>query len=164
MLRIGILTVSDKGSEGQRADASGPAIADRLRAAGYETVWYGIVPDEMVLIEGKLLYLCDIVKADVVLTTGGTGLSPRDVTPEATLRVCDRQVPGIAEAMRVRPAEKAPRSMLSRGVAVTRGQTLIVNFPGSPKAVRECMDIVLPVLKHAAAVLKGTVSECAAPV
>ncbi len=164
MLRIGILTVSDKGSEGQRADASGPAIADRLRAAGYETVWYGIVPDEMVLIEGKLLYLCDIVKADVVLTTGGTGLSPRDVTPEATLRVCDRQVPGIAEAMRVRTAEKAPRSMLSRGVAVTRGQTLIVNFPGSPKAVRECMDIVLPVLKHAAAVLKGTVSECAAPV
>ena len=164
MLRIGILTVSDKGSEGQRADASGPAIADRLRAAGYETVWYGIVPDEMVLIDGKLLYLCDIVKADVVLTTGGTGLSPRDVTPEATLRVCDRQVPGIAEAMRVRTAEKAPRSMLSRGVAVTRGQTLIVNFPGSPKAVRECMDIVLPVLKHAAAVLKGTVSECAAPV
>lgn len=164
MLRIGILTVSDKGSEGQRADASGPAIADRLRAAGYETVWYGIVPDKMVLIEGKLLYLCDIVKADVVLTTGGTGLSPRDVTPEATLRVCDRQVPGIAEAMRVRTAEKAPRSMLSRGVAVTRGQTLIVNFPGSPKAVRECMDIVLPVLKHAAAVLKGTVSECAAPV
>ena len=164
MLRIGILTVSDKGSEGQRADASGPAIADRLRAAGYETVWYGIVPDEMVLIEGKLLYLCDIVKADVVLTTGGTGLSPRDVTPEATLRVCDRQVPGIAEAMRVRTAEKAPRSMLSRGVAVTRGQTLIVNVPGSPKAVRECMDIVLPVLKHAAAVLKGTVSECAAPV
>ena len=164
MLRIGILTVSDKGSEGQRADASGPAIADRLRAAGYETVWYGIVPDEMVLIEGKLLYLCDIVKADVVLTTGGTGLSPRDVTPEATLRVCDRQVPGIAEAMRVRTAEQAPRSMLSRGVAVTRGQTLIVNFPGSPKAVRECMDIVLPVLKHAAAVLKGTVSECAAPV
>ena len=164
MLRIGILTVSDKGSEGQRADASGPAIADRLRAAGYETVWYGFVPDKMVLIEGKLLYLCDIVKADVVLTTGGTGLSPRDVTPEATLRVCDRQVPGIAEAMRVRTAEKAPRSMLSRGVAVTRGQTLIVNFPGSPKAVRECMDIVLPVLKHAAAVLKGTVSECAAPV
>lgn len=164
MLQIGILTVSDKGSEGQRADASGPAIADRLRAAGYETVWYGIVPDEMVLIEGKLLYLCDIVKADVVLTTGGTGLSPRDVTPEATLRVCDRQVPGIAEAMRVRTAEKAPRSMLSRGVAVTRGQTLIVNFPGSPKAVRECMDIVLPVLKHAAAALKGTVSECAAPV
>lgn len=164
MLRTGILTVSDKGSEGQRADASGPAIADRLCAAGYKTVWYGIVPDEMVLIEGKLLYLCDIVKADVVLTTGGTGLSPRDVTPEATLRVCDRQVPGIAEAMRVRTAEKAPCSMLSRGVAVTRGQTLIVNFPGSPKAVRECMDIVLPVLKHAVAVLKGTVSECAAPV
>lgn len=86
------------------------------------------------------------------------------MTPEATLRVCDRQVPGIAEAMRVRTAEKAPCSMLSRGVAVTRGQTLIVNFPGSPKAVRECMDIVLPVLKHAVAVLKGTVSECAAPV
>ena len=115
MLRIGILTVSDKGSEGQRADASGPAIADRLRAAGYETVWYGIVPDEMVLIEGKLLYLCDIVKADVVLTTGGTGLSPRDVTPEATLRVCDRQVPGIAEAMRVRTAEKALRCFPLRG-------------------------------------------------
>lgn len=164
MLRIGILTVSDKSSKGQRVDESGPAISERLRAAGYETIWYGIVPDEMMLIEDKLLYLCDTMKVDVVLTTGGTGLSPRDVTPEATLRVCDRQVPGISEAMRVRTAEKAPRSMLSRGVAVTRGQTLIVNFPGSPKAVRECMDIVLPVLEHAAAVLKGTVKECAAPV
>lgn len=144
MLRIGILTVSDKGSEGQRADASGPAIADRLRAAGYETVWYGIVPDEMVLIEGKLLYLCDIVKADVVLTTGGTRAFPARRDPGSHVaRLRPARCPGIAEAMRVRTAEKAPCSMLSRGVAVTRGQTLIVNFPGSPKAVRECMDIVL---------------------
>lgn len=163
MLRIGILTVSDRSSTGQRVDTSGPVIADRLQAAGHKTAWYGIVPDEQVLIEEKLRYLCDELKVDAVLTTGGTGLSRRDVTPEATMRVAERQVPGIAEAIRVQSAEKAPRSMLSRGVAVTRGHALIINFPGSPKAVRECMDIVLPVLEHAAAVLRGAVNDCAEP-
>ena len=161
MLHVGVLTISDKGSKGEREDASGPAISDCLRAAGHRTAWYGIVPDEKMEIEDKLIYLADQVKVDVVLTTGGTGLSPRDITPEATMQVADRLVPGIAEAMRSQTAAKAPRSMLSRGVAATRGSTLIINFPGSPKAVRECMEVVLPVLEHAAAVLKGTVSECA---
>ena len=162
MLRIAILTVSDKSSAGQRADASGPAIAERLEAAGHKAVWYGIVPDEYDQIVAKLTALCDSLQVDAVLTTGGTGLSPRDVTPEATLHVAERQVPGISEAIRSQGAAKAKNAMLSRGVSVTRGSTLIINFPGSPKAVRECMDIVLPVLEHACAVLKGGVSECAA--
>lgn len=161
MMRVGILTVSDKGSRGEREDASGPAIADCLRAAGYEPAWYGIVPDEKTVISDHLIALCDRMNMDVVLTTGGTGLSPRDVTPEATLHIADRVVPGIAEAMRAQTAAKAPRSMLSRGAAVIRGSTLIINFPGSPKAVRECMEVVLPVLEHAVDVLKGAVSECA---
>ena len=161
MLRVGILTISDKGSRGERTDASGPAIADCLRAAGHDPAWYGMVPDEKTEIADKLIELCDFKGMDVVLTTGGTGLSPRDVTPEVTMKVADRMVPGIAEAMRSQTAAKATRSMLSRGVAATRGSTLIINFPGSPKAVRECMEVVLPVLEHATAVLKGTVSECA---
>ena len=164
MFKAAVVTVSDRSFRGERPDSGGPLVAKLLKDTGYEITETVIVPDEQPQIEAALRGLCDEVGVALVVTTGGTGFSPRDVTPEATLRVCDRQVPGIAEAMRVRTAEKAPRSMLSRGVAVTRGQTLIVNFPGSPKAVRECMDIVLPVLKHAAAVLKGTVSECAAPV
>ena len=159
-----VITVSDLGSQGLRQDTSGPAVCAMLEGMGFSVVHTAMLPDEAEQISAELRACADEKKIGLIVTTGGTGLSPRDVTPEATLRVCDRQVPGIAEAMRVRTAEKAPRSMLSRGVAVTRGQTLIVNFPGSPKAVRECMDIVLPVLKHAAAVLKGTVSECAAPV
>lgn len=161
-LRVGILTVSDKGSAGLREDKSGPAIQECLQDIEHEVIWYGIVPDEQEQITQKLRTLSEQMDADIILTTGGTGLSPRDVTPEATLAIADKVVPGIAEAMRIQSAAKALRSMLSRGVAVTHAGALIINFPGSPKAVRECMEIVLPVLEHASAVLKGNVSECAA--
>lgn len=160
-IKVGILTVSDKGSAGLRDDASGPAIAEYLQEIDHEIIWQGIVPDEIERIEQTLLSLCDEKSVDVILTTGGTGLSPRDVTPEATMRIAHKLVPGISEALRVQCAAKTPRSMLSRGVSVIHGSTLIINFPGSPKAVRESMEIVLPVLEHAVAVLKGTVSECA---
>lgn len=163
-MRVAILTISDKGSAGMREDKSGPAIQESLGGIEHEVIWYGIVPDEQKEIESRLKILCDELDANVVLTTGGTGLAPRDVTPEATMAVAQKIVPGISEAMRVQCAERAPRSMLSRGVSVTRGSTLIVNMPGSPKAVRECMEILLPVLNHAAELLKGTVSECAGPV
>lgn len=163
MLRVGVLTVSDKGSAGEREDRSGVLLQELLRAAGHETVWYGIVPDEREAVAEKLCFLCDGLQADVVLTTGGTGLSPRDVTPEATLRIAERQVPGIAESIRMQSLQKTSRAMLSRGVAVTRGGTLVINFPGSPKAVAECMEIVLPVLEHASGILRGTVGECGTP-
>lgn len=161
-LRVGILTVSDKGSAGLREDKSGPAIAECLQSIEHEIIWHGIVPDEQEQITQQMRMLSEQLDADVILTTGGTGLSPRDVTPEATMAIAEKIVPGIAEAMRIQSAAKAPRSMLSRGVAAVYHGTLIINFPGSPKAVRECMGIVLPVLEHASAVLKGTVSECAA--
>ncbi|MGN1014024.1 MAG: molybdenum cofactor biosynthesis protein B [Butyricicoccus sp.] len=160
---VAILTVSDKASMGLREDASGPAIAECLKDIQHEVIWSGIVPDERTEISARLLALCDQMGADVILTTGGTGLAPRDVTPEATMDVAEKTVPGIAEAMRVQSAAKAPRSMLSRGVTVVRGSTLIVNLPGSPKAVRECMEVILPVLEHAVEVMKGDVTECARP-
>ena len=160
-LRVGIVTVSDKGSAGLREDLSGPAIAECLKEIEHEVIWQGIVPDEQDQIEDILIRLSDVSGADVILTTGGTGLSPRDVTPEATMKIADKMVPGISEALRVQTAVKAPASMLSRGVSAVRGDTLIIHFPGSPKAVRECMEIVLPVLDHAVSVLKGMVNECA---
>lgn len=163
-IRVGIITVSDKGSAGLREDKSGPMIQECLSGIDHEVIWYGIVPDEQDQIGLRLCTLCDQLGADVVFTTGGTGLSPRDVTPEATQAVADKMVPGISEAIRIRSAEKAPRSMLSRGSSAIRGRTLIINLPGSPKAVRECMEIVIPVIEHAVSVLKGAVSECAAPV
>lgn len=161
MLRIGVITISDKRSTGQREDLSGPAITEQLELAGHETVEYRIVPDELEDIKEVLQYFCDKRVLDVVFTTGGTGLSSRDVTPEATLQIADRQITGISEAMRIQTWAKSPRSMLSRGVAVTRGTTLVINLPGSPKAVRECLDVVLPVLEHAVGILKGSATECA---
>lgn len=160
-MRVGIVTVSDKGSAGLREDLSGPAIAESLKDIDHEVIWQGIVPDEQDQIEEILIRLCEEYEADVILTTGGTGLSPRDVTPEATMNVADKLIPGISEALRVQTAVKAPSSMLSRGISAVRGDTIIINFPGSPKAVRECMEIVLPVMEHAVLVLKGMVSECA---
>lgn len=161
-LRVGIVTISDKGSKGLREDKSGPAIQECLHEIDHEVIWYGIIPDEQDQITQRLRFLSEEMNADVVLTTGGTGLSPRDVTPEATTAIADKVIPGIAEAMRIQSAAKAPRSMLSRGVAVAHNRTLIINFPGSTKAVKECMEVVIPVLDHACAVLKGTVRECAA--
>ena len=157
---VGILTISDKGSRGERQDKSGEVIREILSNMDVRVADYGIVPDEKELIIEKLVKWADEDNLDVVVTTGGTGLTPRDVTPEATLAVVDRIVPGFAEAMRAESLKKTPRAMLSRAVVGTRGKCLIINLPGSPKAVRECLEVILPALPHAVETLKGQASEC----
>ena len=160
MFTAGILTISDKGSRGERQDRSGEAIREILPSIDARIVNYEIVPDEKELIVKKLVKWVDEDNLDVLITTGGTGLTPRDVTPEATLAVVDRIVPGIAEAMRVESLKKTPMAMLSRAVVGTRGKCLIINLPGSPNAVRECLEVVLPALPHAVETLKGQAGEC----
>lgn len=158
--RIGVITVSDKGAAGLREDLSGPAIIEGLE--GFGTIEAAeIVADEQDRIAAMLCDFADNKNIDLILTTGGTGLSPRDVTPEATLSVIDRLVPGIPEAMRAASMQLTNRAMLSRAAAGIRGRTLIINLPGSPKAVRECLAVVAPVLGHALAILTGRDGECA---
>lgn len=159
-VRIGVLTLSDKGAEGERVDTSGPLLRELVSGLG-EVVLHQLLPDEQAQISALLRNWCDRERLDLILTTGGTGLAPRDRTPEATLAVIDREVPGIAEAMRIQNLEKTPRAMLSRGVAGLRGKTLIINLPGSPKAVRENLQIILPALEHALQISSGSTSECA---
>ncbi len=161
MINAGILTASDKGHAGDRIDESGKVIAEFLRGIGAEVVDYKIVPDERDIISSNLKRMADELDIDLILTTGGTGFSPRDITPEATLDVIDRQVPGIPEAMRAKSLEITSRAMLSRSVSGIRDKTLIINLPGSPKAVRESLDVILPVLPHAIEILKGQTGECA---
>lgn len=156
---VGVLTTSDKGSQGQREDLSGPAIRERVEGAGGRVARYLVLPDDMELIAQALAAWADAGDLDVVLTTGGTGLSPRDVTPDATRQVIQREVPGIAEALRVVSLKKTPMAMLSRAIAGVRGRTLIVNLPGSPKAVAECIEVLLPVLPHAIETLRGPVEQ-----
>ena len=160
MLTVGILTISDKGWSGERQDKSGEAIREILSKIDVRIVNYDLVPDEKELIAQRLIKWADEDKVDVIITTGGTGLSPRDVTPDATLSVIDKVVPGFAEAMRAESLKKTPMAMLSRAVAGARGSCLIINLPGSPKAVRECLEPILPVLPHAVETLKGQASEC----
>ena len=161
-IRFAILTASDSGHRGDRThDESGDAIRQCLRPLNAQEAGYCIVPDEKEAIAVRLREWADSGAVDVVLTTGGTGLSPRDVTPEATLMVVDRLAPGFSEAMRAESLKKTPRAMLSRGVTGSRGKCLIVNLPGSPKAVRESLGVILPALPHAIDVLRGKVSECA---
>jgi len=159
MINIGILTISDKGSKGQRQDKSGEAIREGVSRIESAVVKYEIVPDEKDIIAEKLADWADSGAVDVILTTGGTGLSRRDVTPEATLSVIDRSVPGFAEAMRMKSLEKTPMAILSRAVSGLRGQCLIINMPGSPRAVRECLEVVLPAVPHAVDIIKGVVTE-----
>ena len=159
MITVAVLTLSDKGSKGEREDASGPMIREMLKGIDAEVKYYDILPDEKELIKEKLIEYGKLV--DLILTTGGTGLSPRDVTPEATIEVIERQIPGIAEAMRIEGLNKTRRAMLSRAVAGIRGKTLIINLPGSPKAVKENLEIILGVLPHAIEKIKGDTSECA---
>jgi molybdopterin adenylyltransferase len=159
MITVAVLTLSDKGSKGEREDASGPMIREMLKGIDAEVKYYDILPDEKELIKGKLIEYGKLV--DLILTTGGTGLGPRDVTPEATIEVIERQIPGIAEAMRIEGLKKTRRAMLSRAVAGVRGKTLIINLPGSPKAVKENLEIILGVLPHAVEKIKGDMSECA---
>ena len=159
MINFGILTVSDKGSQGLRHDKSGEVIREILSGIAGTVVKYEIVPDERELISAKLIEWADGGKVDIVLTNGGTGLSRRDVTPEATLAVIDKNVPGIAEAMRAKSLAITPTAMLSRAMAGLHGQCLIINLPGSPKAVKECLEVILPALTHAVEIIKGTVTE-----
>ncbi len=159
MFTVAVLTLSDKGAKGERKDESGPLIAKIINKIGGKIVSYDILPDEKAMIKKKLLSLCN--KVDLILTTGGTGLSPRDVTPEATLEVIIREIPGIPEAMRYKGLKKTPHAMISRAVAGVRGKTLIINLPGSPTAVKENLVVVLPVLHHAIEKIKGSKKECA---
>jgi len=160
-MKVGILTASDKGSRGERTDETVKVISDIIRQAGGEVTDYVMVPDERSLISANLIRMSDQLQLDLVLTTGGTGFSPRDVTPEATLDVIERQVPGIPEAMRLKSLEITPRAMLSRAMAGIRGKTLIINLPGSPKGAAECLDVILPVLGHALEILRGDSGDCA---
>ena len=159
MFTVGILTISDKGSQGQRHDKSGELVRDSLFKLDSSVIKYEIIPDEQEVIASKLAEWADKAGVDVILTTGGTGLSQRDVTPEATLAVIDKSVPGFAEAMRIKSLEKTPMAMLSRATAGVRGKCLIINLPGSPKAVRECLEVVLPAIPHAVEIIKGEVTE-----
>ncbi len=161
-MKVGILTVSDKAARGDREDGSGPAIREMIEAAGGEVARTKIVPDEQDEIRAALIAWSD-EGLDLVLTTGGTGFSPRDWTPEATKSVIEREAPGLPEAMRRAGAEKTPTAMLSRAAAGIRGSTLIVNLPGSEKAVRESLAAILSALPHGIDILKGTSSECGRP-
>ena len=160
MFNIGIITASDKGSRGEREDTSGRLIATMLQELG-QIRSYKVVADDAEQISKEMVIMADQLGVDLILTTGGTGLGPRDVTPEATLAVVDRQVPGIAEAMRAKSLEITSRAMLSRAVAGMRNKTLIINLPGSPKGVQECLEVILPALEHGLAIMKGEASECA---
>ena len=159
MLKIGVLTVSDRCAKGETEDKSGPLISEILAPYG-ETAVYRCVPDDEGLISAALIEYCDALGCDAVFTTGGTGFAPRDVTPEATKAVIEKSVPGIPEAIRAESLKITPRAMLSRAVAGIRGKTLIVNLPGSPKAVRESLAVVLPILEHAQETLSGRTLSC----
>lgn len=160
-LRAAVITLSDKGSRGEREDKSGPLVAEMLQEAGYQIEETLLLPDGMQPLKSQLIRLADGRQMDLILTTGGTGFAPTDVTPEATLAVADRNAPGIAEAMRAYSLSITPRAMLSRAASVLRGKTLIVNLPGSPKAVKESLEYILPTLKHGILLAKGEDGECA---
>jgi len=159
----GVLTLSDKGSRGEREDTSGKMLCDLMRAEGFELIAYEVIGDQRELIAGTLISWVDQKGVDLILTTGGTGVSPRDVTPEAMLDVVERQIPGIAEAMRQAGFNKTVNAVLSRGIAGIRGQSLIINLPGSRKAARENIEVVLPALKHAIYKLQGGTADCGVP-
>ncbi|MBQ8470242.1 MAG: MogA/MoaB family molybdenum cofactor biosynthesis protein [Clostridia bacterium] len=161
MFKAAILTASDKGSRGEREDLSGPAIQEMIETEGYEVTVYKVLPDDQATLEEEMKRIADEKLADIIFTTGGTGFSPRDVTPEATIAVSDRLVPGIPEAMRQYSLTITPKAMLSRAAAGIRKETLIVNMPGSPKAVKESLEYILNPLRHGLEILLGDASECA---
>ncbi|QQK07315.1 molybdopterin adenylyltransferase [Miniphocaeibacter halophilus] len=161
MFKAAILTISDKGSKGEREDLSGKVIKEILLENKYQVAIYEIIPDEQSTIENKLIEFADKYQVDLILTTGGTGFSKRDVTPEATIKVATKLVPGISEAIRQFSLQITKRAMLSRAASVIRNNTLIINLPGSPKAVRESLEYIITELDHGLNILKGKDSECA---
>ena len=161
MYYAAVLTVSDRSFRGERPDTGGPLVADILKNAGYAVTISAIVPDEQPQIEESMRQIADSGEIQLLVTTGGTGFAPRDVTPEATLAVCDRLTPGIPEAMRYASMQVTKRAMLSRAQAGIRGRTLIINLPGSPKAARENLEAILPALSHGLEMLSGRPADCA---
>ena len=161
MFRVGIITASDKGYTGEREDLSGQVISDRVGELGYQLIKYVVLPDYQEQLAQEMIHMVDELKLDLILTTGGTGFSKRDVTPEATIAVCDRMANGIAEAIRAYSLAITPRAMLSRAVAGIRKETLIINMPGSPKAVKESMDYMMDSIHHGLEILTGKTSDCA---
>lgn len=162
MKRAAIITASDSGYRGEREDKSGPAIREILEKEGYEVVAMELLPDDRAMLAGKMQEIADSGSADLILTTGGTGFSQRDVTPEATEEVIERRVPGIPEAIRAYSMTITKRAMLSRATAGIRGTTLIINLPGSPKAVRESLEYIIGALDHGLEILSGEATDCAA--
>jgi len=160
MIKVGILTISDKGSRGEREDLSGKVIEEVVKKVNGEVKYYQIIPDEKDIIQEELIKAVDNLHLDLILTTGGTGLGKRDVTPEATLAIIEKEVPGISEIIRSESFKKTNRAILSRGVAGIRKESLIINLPGSPKGVRESLEIVLEALPHGIEILKGQAAEC----
>lgn len=161
MITVGILTMSDKGARGEREDLSGEEIKKLVAEIPAEVKAYEVIPDEKYLIKDKLIEYADELSLDIIITTGGTGVSPRDVTPDATLEVIDKEIPGMAEVMRFESLKKTPRAMISRAVVGLRGCTLIINLPGSPKGVRENLSAILPAISHTVEKIKGDPTECA---
>jgi len=155
VIHAAVITVSDKGAAGLREDLSGPLLQDMLREMGAETVHYSVIPDEEEEIRNLLLRLADETCVELIITTGGTGPAPRDVTPDATRQVIEREMPGLAEVVRMEGYRSTPLAVISRGIAGIRGRTLIINLPGSPRAVREGMEVLAPILPHALQMLRG---------
>lgn len=153
--RAAVITLSDRSYSGEREDISGPAIVSYLKDKGYTDIIYSLLPDDRKMLEDRFIELADEIKVDLILTTGGTGFAPRDITPEATLAVATRNAPGISEAIRAFSLTKTKHAMLSRGVSVIRNSTLIINLPGSPKAVRESLDVIIEALPHGLGLLRG---------
>ena len=160
MIKVGILTISDKGSQGEREDLSGKVIKEVAKKVNGEVKYYKIIPDEKDIIQEELIKTVDELHLDLILTTGGTGLAKRDVTPDATLEVIEKEVPGISEIIRSESFKKTDRAILSRGVAGIRKESLIINLPGSPKGVRESLETILEALPHGIEILKGQATEC----
>lgn len=160
MIKAVVFTISDKGSRGEREDLSGPAVMDMLKGVAAEIVHYEIIPDEVEIIMDRLIRFSKEGMADLIVTTGGTGVSPRDVTPDATKEVIDRELPGMAEAMRAESLKKTPHAMISRAVCGIRGRTLIINLPGSLKGATENLAVLLPAIPHAVEKICGSDAEC----
>jgi len=161
MIKVGILTISDKGARGEREDQSGKVIEEIVKKIEGEVKYYRIIPDEKEIIQDELAKAVDKLHLDLILTTGGTGLGKRDVTPEATLAVIEKEVPGISEIIRGESFKKTNRAILSREVAGIRKKSLIINLPGSPKGVKESLEIILKALPHGIEIIKGEITECA---